>query len=80
MSKYGKYVKMGKDALTQCTNKSKEIAELKNMELEAVQSYIKKAINVGDKKSTAHVMILPLEPGEQPAPGTNMQMLEYYRF
>ena len=80
MSKYGKYVKTGKDALTQCTNKSKEIVELKNMELEAVQSYIKKAVNVGDKKSTAHVMILPLEPGEQPAPGTNMQMLEYYRF
>ncbi|MBR5703769.1 MAG: NPCBM/NEW2 domain-containing protein [Bacteroidales bacterium] len=80
MSKYGKYVKTGKDALTQCANRSKEIVELKNMELEAVQSYIKKAINVGDKKSTAHVMILPLEPGEQPAPGTNMQMLEYYRF
>ena len=80
ISKYGKYVKMGKEALNQCNTKSKEIAELKNMELEAVQSYIKKAINVGDKKSTAHVMILPLEPGEQPAPGTNMQMLEYYRF
>lgn len=80
MSKYGKLVKTGKDALTQCTNKSKEIVELKNMELEAVQSYIKKAINVGDKKSTAHVMILPLEPGEAPPAGTNMQMLEYYRF
>ena len=52
-------------------------------ELDEVQPMISewgRVVTVGDKKSTAHVMILPLEPGEQPAPGTNMQMLEYYRF
>ncbi len=78
MTYYGKYVKQGTAALSQCSNESKQIVELKQMELEAIQSYLKQAVNVGDKKSNARVVIVPLAPGEAPAPGTKMQMLEYY--
>ena len=78
MSFFGKYVKMGKPALNQCIQEAKSIVELKNMELETVQSYIKRAVNVGQYKSTARVMILPQEPGDT-VPAVK-QRLEYFSF
>lgn len=78
MSFFGKYVKMGKPALNQCIQEAKSMVELKNMELETVQSYIKKAVNVGQYKSTARVMILNPEPGD--AVPAVKQRLEYFSF
>ena len=78
ISYFGKYVKSGKTALNQCVQELKTISELKNMELETVQSYIKKAVNVGQYQSTARVMILPKE--EEDVVPAMMQRLEYFSF
>ena len=78
MSYFGKYVKSGKTAISQCVQELKTISEVKNMELENVQSYIKKAVNVGQYKSTARVMILPPEAGD--AVPAVKQRLEYFSF
>lgn len=78
MGTYRKLVKLATDALNQCSDDLKQIQEAKDMELETIQDYIKRAIDVGDKKSTAHVMILRLQPGEK-APKA-MQRLEYFNF
>ena len=78
MTYFGKYVKMSTQALNQCSKEAKEMVEIKQMELDTVQGYIKSAVNVGEYKSTARVMIIPPLPGET-APAT-MQRLEYFSF
>ena len=78
MAYFSKYVKNGKGVMDQCTKDLKTMVEIKNDELEYVQSFIKKAVNIGPYKSTARVMILSKEPGDVvPA---NMQRLEYFSF
>ena len=78
MTYFGKYVKMSTQALNQCSKEAKEMVEIKQMELDTVQGYIKSAVDVGQYKSTARVMIIPPLPGET-APAT-MQRLEYFSF
>ena len=78
MSYFGKYVKTGKAALDQCSREAKTMAEIKQMELDNIQSYVKKAVNVGQYKSTARVMIIPKEEGDVPPQA--MQRLEYFTF
>lgn len=78
MSYFGKYVKNGKAALDQCSREAKTMSDIKQMELDNIQSYMKKAVNVGQYKSTAHVMILPKEAGDVPPQA--MQRLEYFTF
>ena len=75
---FGKYVKSAKAFIDQCTKECKTMIEIKNEELDTVQSYMKKAVNVGQYKSTARVMILPKEPGD--AVPEMMQRLEYFSF
>jgi len=78
MSYFGKYVKNGKAALDQCSREAKTMSDIKQMELDNIQSYMKKAVNVGQYKSTARVMILPKEAGDVPPQA--MQRLEYFSF
>ena len=78
MGTYRKLVKLATDALNQCSDDLKQIQEAKDMELETIQDYIKRAIDVGDRKSNARVMILRLQPGEK-APKA-MQRFEYFNF
>lgn len=78
MTYFSRYVKMSTQALNQCSKEAKEMVEIKQMELDAVQGYIKSAVNVGEYKSTARVMIIPPQPGEV-APSV-MQRLEYFQF
>lgn len=78
MTYFGKYVKGAKAALDQCTKEAKSIVEMKNDELDLIQSYIKKSVNVGPYKSTARVIILQQEPGDV-IPAT-MQSLESFNF
>ena len=78
MSYFGKYVKNGKAALDQCSKEAKTMSDIKQMELDNIQSYMKKAVNVGQYKSTARVMILPKEAGDVPPQA--MQRLEYFTF
>jgi hypothetical protein len=78
MSYFGKYVKTGKAALDQCSREAKTMSDIKQMELDNIQSYMKKAVNVGQYKSTARVMILPKEAGDVPPQA--MQRLEYFTF
>ena len=49
-----------------------------SQELDAVHSYMKSAVNVGNYKSTARVMIIPQQPGDVPPQA--MQRLEYFTF
>lgn len=78
MTYFGKYVKSAKAALDQCSKEAKSIVEMKNDELELIQSYIKKSVNVGPYKSTARVIILQQEAGDV-VPAT-MQSLESFNF
>lgn len=78
MTYFGKYVKGAKAALDQCSKEAKSIVEMKNDELDLIQSYIKKSVNVGPYKSTARVIILQQEAGDV-VPAT-MQSLESFNF
>lgn len=78
MSYFGKYVKTGKNALNQCREEAKAMAEIKQMELDNIQSYVKKAVHVGQYKSTDFVLILPKEADDVPPQA--MQRLEYFSF
>lgn len=78
ISYFGKYVKKGNTILNQCIKDADIILDAKNAELEVIHNFIQNAVNVGNFKSTARVMILVPSKGEK-APAV-MQRLEYYKF
>ena len=67
-----------KAALDQCSREAKTMSDIKQMELDNIQSYMKKAVNVGQYKSTDFVLILPKEADDVPPQA--MQRLEYFSF
>lgn len=78
MSRFGKQVKLGKTVLSQCEDDAQAFIDACQMELDTVQDYIRKAVDVDGFKSTARVMIIPREDGDI-LPEV-MQRLQYFNF
>ena len=78
MSYFGKYVKIGPKALNQCKDDIDASIAATQRQIDMLESYLGKALDVDGKRSSETVLIIAPEPGEQ-APET-MQRLDYYDF
>ena len=78
MSRFSKQVKRGKNVLSQCDAEAQSFSEACQLELDAVQDLIRRAVDVDGFRSTAYVMISPEEDGDI-LPEV-MQQLRYFNF
>ncbi|MGM9739070.1 MAG: hypothetical protein ACI3ZP_00545 [Candidatus Cryptobacteroides sp.] len=78
MSRFGKQVKLGKAVLSQCEADAQAFIDACQVELDTVQDYIRKAVDVDGFKSTDYIMIILREDGDI-LPEV-MQRLQYFNF
>ncbi len=78
MSFFGKYIKIGPKALTQCSNDIDAAIADTQRQIDMLESYLGKALDVDGQRSSKTVLIVEPDPGER-APEV-MQRLEYFNF
>lgn len=78
ISYFGKYIKIGPKALNQCKDDIDASIAATQRQIDMLESYLGKALDVDGKRSSETVLIIAPEPDEQ-APET-MQRLDYYDF
>ena len=78
MFKYGKIVKLGGQAISQCRTQAGEIVELKAAENETINDLLRKAVTVDGVQSTDKTLLIPLLPTESVPAGTPLQQVRYF--
>lgn len=76
--KYGKLVKLGGQALSQCRRQAADMVETKQQETDAINALLGQALTVDGIGSTDRTLILPIPGGSGAPEGTSVQQLRYY--
>lgn len=79
MFEYGKYIRLGGDAVSQCRRQASELVNIKKMENDVIKGFQARAVSVDGVSSTDKTLFLPLLEGETVPEGTATQSIRYFK-
>ena len=78
MFEYGKYIRLGSSAVSQCRQQASDLVSIKQMENDVIANMQGRAVVVDGVQSTDKTILLPLSEGETVPEGTVMQQVRYF--
>lgn len=78
MFEYGRYIRLGSNAVSQCKQQASDLVGFKQMENETIANMQGRTVVVDGVQSTDKTLLLPLSEGETVPEGTVMQQIRYF--
>jgi hypothetical protein len=78
MFEYGKYIRLGSSAVSQCRQQASDLVSIKQMENDVIANMQGRAVVVDGVQSTDKTILLPPSEGETVPEGTVMQQVRYF--
>ena len=79
MFEYGKYIRLGTDAVSQCRRQAAELVNIKKMENDVILGLQARAVAVDGVQSTDKILFVPLLAGETVPEGVAAQSIRFFK-